>query len=209
MTKDDNDNPGQPQSPDDSSEVLLASLKRSISDPAMPAVTEEEIAAAEAAEARKMDEARERHDTLPPWSPDKIRREQIQAWNNMAEQMIHVVRTVKINEQKNEATVARVRTLVIVAMLTVLGGTALDWYGSRSVRSAAVDGLAALEQRLVETDRKQDLMLKAIIEQTEAQALLIEAMSSFDPEKDQAARAAALEAHRAALEAKKATTQSP
>lgn len=193
--------------PDDTGAHLLAQMKRSYSDPAMPAITDEDVAAAH--ERERVEDAKARSDTIPPWAPDEIRREQIKAWNEMATQLINVVRTVKKNEQQNQATVERLRTLVFVVMAVIAGGTGVDlWQGQQVVGSSA-QTQTQIAQRLDESAERQRAILNAVLAVVEAQAIAIEANAGYDPEKDVEAKVAALEAQKTALEAKKATTEDP
>lgn len=70
----------------ESTEVLLDDMKRSISRPAMPAVTAEEEVAFTSREVRKAE-------SVPPTR--EMRRAQIETWNRMAEKMIEVVVVIK------------------------------------------------------------------------------------------------------------------
>ncbi|MHA1573148.1 MAG: hypothetical protein ACTSX8_04070 [Alphaproteobacteria bacterium] len=153
--------------------------------------------------------ARERHDTIPPWEPDKIRRQQLLAWNRMAEQMVNVIKTVKLNEKKNESTVQRIRSLVYIVVAILSGGAGVNWYQGNVVTELTDAGQRDVEVMLAEASVKQDLILKAVVELAEAQALSIEAGVDLDPEKYHAAKTAALKARKSALEAKKATAVDP
>lgn len=191
----------KPADPDDTGEILLGEMKKSLSGSTMAAVTDDELAAFEAKKQSEQAKAPDKRDTVPPWDSDRLRREQIQAWNHMAEQMVNVVRTIK----KNEGKLMRVVALVAAV---VFGGSGIDWYLGDTVIDRTAQQLEQMRAQNEAFGTKQDAMLRAVIELAEAQALSIEAAQDFDPDKETAAKAAALDALRAALEAKKATTDS-
>ena len=182
--------------PRDSSSDLLAHLKRSGSDAFVPAVTDEEISVYE----KKSHGAESRIDSL--------RDSQIVAWNNMAEQMIRVVQTIKRNEQNLQASEQRMRRLVVVVLLAILfAGPVAVYYNIRVVRSA--EHLESeTKTALAELRERQDRLLSAIAGLAAAQAVGIEVGISWSPVKEKEAKVAALEAQQQALEvqAESATT---
>lgn len=193
--------------PDDSSKILLDQMRRTYSDPAMPAVTDEDAAAA--FEKEKVDAARQRGDTIPPWSSDEVRRQQIKAWNAMAEEMINVVKTIKLNERKSEERDQQRRLIAMIVVAAALLAILMNWWqGERMLRQAR--GHQDRVERVLEAQtEKHNALLNAIAELAEAQALGIDAVASFDPAKDKVAKAQALEAQKVALEAKRATESDP
>lgn len=203
--------PGKPAEaidPDDTGEILLSEMKRSLSDGAMAAVTDEEVAEYQAKQTIELSKDPDERDTVPPWDTDRLRKEQIAAWNNMAEQMVNVVRTIKRNEGKLGDTIKRMMQLVVLVGAFVFGGSGIDWYLGDTVVDRTAEQLDVMRKQNEDFARKQDAMLGAVIELAQAQALSIEAAQDFDPDKETAAKIAALDALKAALQAKKITTDS-
>lgn len=207
MTDKNDKNDNEPLDPDSSSEILLSQMRKTYSDPEMVAVTSEEEAVA--IEKEKTAAARKRGDTIPPWSSDEIRRQQILAWNAMAEAMIDVVKTIKTNEKKSDESDVRRRRVVYFVVAAAIAAVAINWrQGDEMIRQAAAHQ-QRVEQRLEASAGNQNKLLHAVAELAEAQALGIEAGADSDPAKEKIAKVQALEARKGALEAKQATETDP
>ncbi len=193
--------------PDSSSDSLLRQMRRTYSDPEMPAITDEDVAAA--IERDKTDEARDKNDTLPPYSSAEIRREQIKAWNAMAEAMIDVVKTIKTNEKKMDESDARRRRLIFLVVAAAIIAVFVNWRQGQTMIEQAAEHQQRVERNLEDSSKKQDKLMLAVAELAEAQAVGLEADADYDPDKGKIAKAEALEAQKLALEAKKEAQTDP
>lgn len=125
---------------------------------------------------------------------------QIAAWNNMADRMIDVVKTIKGNELRLAAWEERMRRLVVGAVLVavLLAGVAV-FYNMKVVR--ATEHLEVeTRSALADLRERQDRLLGAVAGLAAAQAVGIEADLSYNPQTEHEAKAAALEAQQKALE---------
>lgn len=200
-------NKSEPVDPDSSNEILLDQMKRTYSDPEMPAITNEEEAVA--IEREKTAQAVKRNDTLPPWSSDEIRRQQIRAWNEMAKRMVDVVRTIKTSETKMAQTDRRRWYVALFIVFTAVVAVAVNWWQGEKMIAQAAAHQSRIEKKLDENADRQTKLLSAVAKLAEAQASGIEASADGESPKDKIAKVQALEAQKAALEARLATETDP
>lgn len=199
--------------PDNSSEILLDKMRKSIkaSDPLMAAITDEEVEAFKETFGEKSEEGKEpesAEDISSLASRRRIAQEQILAWNDMAEQMIKVVKTIKVNEEKtlgSEKRNQRVSWFVVGVMCVSIAGNIHVTLNARAQTEALNAEMTAANAR---SAANQNRMLEAVASLAEAQALLIKAEAEYDPEAKREAGVKALEAREKALVAKKETVPS-
>lgn len=188
--------------PDASSEILVQSVKKTMSDHDFEAVTDDELAEhleAQKAEARRLE-------------ANAMREAQIEAWNAMADAMGKVVITIKRNEKTIAEGIDEVRALarasrrrdlvlVVAAVLSLL----VVGYLARSIDREFKSWRASIEAQQVSLDKKQQATLDAVNALAIALGKKLEAEHEMDPAADSEAKVSALEAQRKALEAKRET----
>jgi len=209
--------------PDSSSEILLDTMKRSISLGEMKAVTAEEVEAHQKA----MEEGGPESvmSSIPPSA--SMREKQIAAWNSMSENLVKVVQTIKKNEKRQaeaeKRTTARATRLAGAVYLALIVGSLfigmVGWMIKSQVdagKAAVVDMQVDLRARLEESSlqrsdmkRQQDATLTAVNALAVALGRKLEAEASQDPAAEKEAVEAAQIAQVKALEAKKASADTP
>jgi len=152
--------------------------------------------------------------TVPPAA--KAQAEAVAAWNDMATQMVAVIRSIQKNEAATAAIAKRVALMVILTLVLQLVGFGLLAFFGRSLEgrvylqtSRAQEAAALVEKKVDDSLTNQDKLLKAVAALANAQALNISAKDSTDPREVKAVQVAALEAQTEILEVKKDTAGTP
>ncbi len=137
----------------------------------------------------------------------------VDAWNRLSEKMVCVVRTIQKNEERMLASEARVRRSNRLTAFAVWAGIAVAIAGAFYLAIEAEKAVNNLHRQTVEAIGKmgsdQQATLTAVTKLSEAVGLKLAADVDPSPAADAEAATAALDAQKAALEAKKQVSDSP